>query len=294
VTTESNDILAQHWTLHMTARSMSPRTIELYRSVLDMFRDHLGDADLLEVTRRDAESFFADMRARGLAQATMRGRWIALRNFYGWLVEEEEITSSPLEKVKVAKADPPPPNVVDDDTLKALFATCDRTTLQGVRDLAIMRLMAGAGLRVSEVANLRLADVDLTQRLVTVVGKGDRIRVVRIDPTTGDAVARYIRRRARHRDHRHQNLWLGLHGPLTRGGIQTMFDMRSELIGTNVHPHMLRHTWAHRWLARGGNEGDLQILGGWENPDVMRRYGSALATDRALAAYDDVDPLGDL
>lgn len=62
----------------------------------------------------------------------------------------------------------------------------------------------------------------------------------------------------------------------------------------HVHPHQRRHTWADRWLRAGGNEGDLQRLGGWESAEIMRRYGAARAVDRALAAYDTVNPMGRL
>ena len=71
-----------------------------------------------------------------------------------------------------------------------------------------------------------------------------------------------------------------------------MLSKRCEIAGVDhIHPHQLRHTWADRWLAAGGNEGDLQRLGGWENSDVMRRYGAARAVDRALASYDTTNPM---
>jgi integrase len=77
--------------------------------------------------------------------------------------------------------------------------------------------------------------------------------------------------------------------------VPSILSKRATAAGIgHVHPHMLRHTWADAYLSGGGNEGDLQKLGGWENSDIMRRYGSARATDRALAAYDDVDHMRDL
>lgn len=74
-----------------------------------------------------------------------------------------------------------------------------------------------------------------------------------------------------------------------------MLDKRAAIAGIDhVHPHQLRHTWADRWLRAGGNEGDLQRLGGWESAEIMRRYGEARAVDRALAAYDTINPMGQL
>ena len=141
-----------------------------------------------------------------------------------------------------------------------------------------------------------MGDLDLVNRIVAVRhGKGDRARVSRFDPATAAGLDRYKRVRGRHRLAGRPELWLGHRGPLTRKGIPRILDKRTAQAGLpHVHPHQLRHTWADRWLAAGGNEGDLQRLGGWESAEVMRRYGAVRATDRALAAYDDIAPMGEL
>jgi integrase/recombinase XerD len=82
---------------------------------------------------------------------------------------------------------------------------------------------------------------------------------------------------------------------MSRKGVPEMLAKRAREAGIgHVHPHQLRHTWADRWLAAGGSEGDLQRLGGWESPEIMRRYGESRAVDRALAAYDTIDLMGSL
>lgn len=74
-----------------------------------------------------------------------------------------------------------------------------------------------------------------------------------------------------------------------------MLTKRATLAGlTGVHPHALRHSWAHRLKLAGMSDENVRELGGWESNDVMRRYGAALAADRALAAYDTADPMSDL
>jgi integrase/recombinase XerD len=150
---------------------------------------------------------------------------------------------------------------------------------------------------VSETCSLTVADVDLALRLATVrSGKGGKARVVRFDAATAAALDRYLPARGRHpRYARRPEFWIGFRGPLTRKGVPAILDKRAVLAGIgHVHAHQLRHTWAHRWLSNGGTEGDLQLLGGWVSADIMRRYGAAQATDRALAAYDAINPLGDL
>jgi integrase len=126
-------------------------------------------------------------------------------------------------------------------------------------------------------------------------GKGDKARVVRFDAATAAALDRYKRVRARHRCAASPALWIGHRGRMTRKGVPMMLNKRAALAGIDhVHPHQLRHTWADRWLRAGGNEGDLQRLGGWESAEIMRRYGEARAVDRALTAYDAINPMGTL
>jgi integrase len=120
--------------------------------------------------------------------------------------------------------------------------------------------------------------------------------MVRFDPATAKHLDRYLRARARHpRYARRRDLSIGFRGPLTRKGVPAILDKRTAMAGIgHIHAHQLRHTWSHRWLANGGAEQDLMRLGGWSSHEIMARYCSAQGVDRALAAYDNVDPMGEL
>lgn len=297
-----NDGILNSWELSLHGKS--PGTRGLYLRVARWFADWLAEqgrpegapGDLLEVSRQDAEAWFAAQRSQGLAPRTIRSRWIALRNLYGWLADEEEVDPNPMAKVRVEKVDPDPIRVLSEDDLRKLLKVCEGRDFLDRRDLALIRLLAATGLRLSEAADLRVGDVDLRKRVAYVEhGKGDKARWVRFDAGTAQALDRYLRVRARHRKAELPWLWLARLGRFTHKGIPLMLARRGEEAGIgHVHAHMFRHTWADRWLSAGGSEGDLQRLGGWENSDVMRRYGAARATDRALDAYDAVNPLGEL
>jgi integrase/recombinase XerD len=295
--TPANEAIVESWELSLHA--LRPRTVALYLAEVDRFAawltDHGRTDDLLAVTKADVEAWIGTMRSQGLAQATIRSRWIALRNFYGWAHTEGEVAENPLARVKVEKARPPAPSVVPPEDLILLLKTCE-TDFYGRRDLAIVRMLLATGLRVSELTGLHEGDLDLRNRLAAVRdGKGGRARVVRYDPETAAALDRYRRIRARHRFAALPNLWIGHRGALTRKGVPEMLARRARLAGvTHVHPHQLRHTWADRWLAAGGTEGDLMRLGGWESAEIMRRYGESRAVDRALGAYDQIDPMSGL
>lgn len=297
-----NVSLLESWTLSLHGKS--PGTRGLYLRIVAWFEDWLvandrpagAPGDLLAVTRQDAEAWFGSMRTAGLAPATIRSRWIALRNLYGWLTDEEELDANPMAKVRVEKANPEPVRVLSDDDLRALLKACEGKDFLDRRDLALLRLLASTGMRLAEVADLRVGDVDLLKRVAYVEhGKGDKARWVRFDAETAAALDRYKRARGRHRHAGMPWLWLARMGRFTAKGIPLMLVRRAEQAGIgHVHPHQLRHTFAHRYLEAGGTEGDLQRLGGWESAEVMRRYGAARAVDRALAAYDVVDPMGEL
>lgn len=286
------------WEIGLSARRLSVRTIALYLACMQYFmawlEEHDRPTDPLEVTRKDCEAYLASIRSKVSAN-TVRSRWVAMRVFFNWLVEEEELDVNPMTRVKAPQVPETPVPVLRTDELRKLLEQCKGKDFASRRDTAIIRTMLDAGLRLSEVTGLRRHDVDLKTRIVTVLGKGERIRVCRVGATTTAALDSYIRTRARHRYAESPALWLGTKGPMHDDGIVVMIKRRALAAGIgDIHAHQLRHTFAHRWLAAGGNEGDLQRLGGWRNPAVMRRYGSAVAVDRALAAHDDVNPMAGL
>lgn len=298
----ANEGLLESWRLSL--HDKSPRTIDLYLRCARWFaewltangrpEDHPGD--LAAVSRRDVEAWFSSQREAGLQGTTLRSRWIALRSLYKWAHEEEEVPDNPMARVRVEKTAPGPVAVLSTDDLLALLKACGGKEFIDRRDYAIVRLLTATGMRLSECGNLTLPDVDLSKRIIFIAhGKGDRARFVRIDAGTAAALDRYKRARSRHRQAGLAALWLARDGKLRHTSIPLMLERRANLAGlAHVHAHMFRHSFADRFLTNGGTEGDLQRLGGWESADVMRRYGAVRATDRALAAYDTVDPMAGL
>jgi integrase/recombinase XerD len=296
--TDPNSELVESWQLAIHNRAEGTR--ELYVQCVGYFVDWLttragGDQpDLLEVTRRDVEAWFASMG--GLAVNTRRTRWVALRSFYNWLAEEEEIQDSPVAKVKMGRADSTPPPVIPMDRLKAMVKMCEGKGFTERRDMAMLRVFLATGIRLGECAALKVEDVDLQTRILVVQrGKGGRRRVARFDSPTAAAIDRYKRVRARHRAAGTPWLWLGLQGPMTDSGIDSAISRRAAAAGVDgFHIHLLRHTWADLWKSSGGTDEDLARLGGWQDIRVMQRYGAGRATDRALTNYDFVNPLREL
>lgn len=87
-------------------------------------------------------------------------------------------------------------------------------------------------------------------------------------------------------------MWLGRNGPLTSSGIAQILDRRAQQAGIDhLNPHRFRHTFAHQWMAAGGQESDLMLIAGWTSPEMVRRYGRSAAADRAREAQRRLSPV---
>jgi integrase len=128
-------------------------------------------------------------------------------------------------------------------------------------------------------------------RRLYVTGKGRVSRWVAIGRTAARDLDRYNRERSRHNHADLEWLWLSPRGRLTGSGIAQMLRRRSgEARITEIHPHQLRHTFSHNWLAAGGNEGDLQALAGWKSPQMLSRYARSTRSERAREAHKRLSP----
>lgn len=277
--------LLPSWVLAMRAERKSAQTIKNYTDGLRGFMRWCEANGHTPALERDlVKGYVADLLDDGAEPATARARQLGVRRFSAWATEEGEFDVDPLLGLKAPKLDTKVTQSLTDDELRRLISACNGKEFRDRRDEAIVRMMAETGMRAGEVIGLTTADVDLTRGVVTVRrGKGGKGRIVPISPQVCRAVDRYMRMRRTHRLADSADLWLGDRGKgLAYYGLRNALQYRAELAKLDgFHPHLLRHTAASRWLAKGGSEGGLMAVAGWSTRDMIDRYTRSTAAERA-------------
>lgn len=292
--------LLDSWLLHLRAERKSPQTLKSYG---DGVRAYLtwctaqGHPRVLD--RRQVREFTDHLRTdQQLKPATVTARHLAIKRFSAWLADEGEQDTDPLVGLKSPKIDQQVTEPLTDDQLRALLKACKGADMRAKRDEAIVRLMMTTGARAGEVAGMQTADLNLKTDPPTAIirrGKGGKGRTVPLLPEVATAIDKYQRARRTHRLKDEPALWLGDRGKaFNYYGLHKALTERAAKAGiTGFHPHLLRHTAAHRWLAKGGSEQRLMAVAGWERPDMLMRYTKAQASARAAEEAQNLN-LGDL
>jgi integrase/recombinase XerD len=279
--------------LALLAARRAPRTVEAYRRDLTALRTWLG-APVSAATRDELESYTAQLRADGLSAATLARRTAAARTFFRHLQLIGARDDNPAAEVSLPRRTRKLPQTLSAGEAERLIEAASGVTPRALRDRALVELLYGAGLRVSEAVGLERSGVDLDERAVRVLGKGGKERVVPVGRQAVEALRRYLARGRPYLDRRHRpELFLNAKGgALTRSGAFLILRRLAETAGLEpgrVHPHLLRHSFATHLLEGGADLRSVQEMLGHADLSTTELY-THVSDRRRRDAYFSAHP----
>jgi site-specific recombinase XerD len=231
-------------------------------------------------------AFLAERRQKVSSSSAAVAHY-ALKSFFRYL-ETEELEGTGYRSPMTNYRAPPAPQAPDVPVLEAehLRWLTDSAKQGGALDEALVWLLVDTGIRIGEAAGMKVTDLQMGQapRLL-VHGKGGKDRTVVLGRKAALMLRRYLRARAAHPQAESTDwFWLGPRGRQSKQSLYKRVVKSGRRVKLHVHPHQLRHTWAHRYRANGGALDDLVYLAGWTGPAMAIRYGASAAGERAEAA----------
>ena len=262
--------------LALLAARRAPRTVEAYRRDLVGFAAFLGTPPST-ATPEDVQRWLEHLRSQGQAPASIARRAAAARSFFRHLVLLGARSDNPAADVDLPRRRARLPRTLSPREVERLIEAATGTTPRHLRDRALVELLYGAGLRVGEAVALERAAVDLENRLVRCLGKGDKERIVPLGREAVEALRRYLARGRPFLDRRHRpELFLNAQGgALTRAGVFLVLRRLAAKAGlepARVHPHLLRHSFATHLLEGGADLRSVQEMLGHADLGTTQIY----------------------
>jgi integrase/recombinase XerD len=278
-------------------KGLSENTINSYISDIEQYRIFLEKYHNItkpeRIEKKHLDGFLRSLKKK-ISDASYARKMTSLKNFHAFLYDEEIIRDDFYKYFAVPKIEKKLPSVLTVDEVVALLEAIDKTTPLGLRNMALIELIYGSGLRVSELLNIKMEDIHLTQGYISVIGKGDKERRIPLTDMAMIAIRNYIvnGREKLFKKSKHNYLFMNNIGdPLSRQGF---FKLLKELgkkanIESPFSPHTLRHSFATHLLENGIDLRTLQTLLGHEDISTTQIY-THISQKRIREVYENTHP----
>ena len=275
-------------------RQNSPRTLTAYQHDLIRLTIYCEAQDITSWSGMDqlhGRKWLGSLRQHGLASASIQRTLSACRSFYRWLIREEHVSINPFDLLKAPRRPRRLPNTLDIDTVQQLLALKGDDPLT-IRDRAILELFYSSGLRLSELVSLDMSEVDLSSGEARVTGKGNKMRIVPVGRYAREAIKDWLFIRQTMANETETAIFVS-----KRGGRLAARSVEKRIkdwairqgLSRNVHPHMLRHSFASHILESSGDLRAVQELLGHQNISTTQIY-THLDFQHMAKVYDKAHP----
>ncbi|WP_314061842.1 tyrosine recombinase XerC [uncultured Vagococcus sp.] len=251
-------------------RNYSIKTQEAYRDDINDFFDFLketGDDQYLEVNHQDIRIYLSFLYDKNYSRNSVSRKISSLRSFYQYLLKQQVVKENPFSYVQMRKKKLRLPRFFYEKEIEVLFQAAEGHAPLDYRNKALLEVLYGTGIRVSECANIQLEDVDFETNVLLIHGKGNKERYVPFGSFAGEALLDYFEsgRSVLMEKHQksHHYVFVNHHGEqITSTGIQYVLKqiIKKSSLTAEIHPHMLRHTFATHLLNNGADMRTVQEL----------------------------------
>lgn len=309
VTVTSLESLIKGYLLGCRTENKSTKTISGYEMVLRNFLWYAkanGFPDIQKITATHIKYFLMYLTTeqhrwnsvspsakKAVNSATISTYFRRLRTFFNWASKEELITSNPFDTLKTPKTDSKIIQALSASEIQRLFKVCAGKSSLDIRNKAILCVLLDSGLRINELTNLTIDDINLDDGSIIVKhAKGRKQRIVRIGNTAQKTLWKYI---SLYRKGNSNRLFMNRSGePLDLNGMKILIRRLGIKAQVKLHAHQLRHTFAISYLRNGGDVFSLKYLLGHSTLQMTQRYLQSLNVDDAMKAHQKFSPLDNL
>ena len=282
--------------LSCKVNELSPRTIEDYGDKVGRFVTFCTSQGVKEpdqVTPHHIRVFLLVLRER-IQASSVHDYYGCINRFFNWLVSEGILPQSPMARMKPPRVPRQVIQPFSQDDIRRMMVVLADDGARGLRNKAIILTFLDTGMRLSELAGVRLQDIDFDNGIIKVMGKGRRERFVRVGKETQKALLRYLLQRT----DRQPWLWVSDTGvPIKARGIQSLIKrlgQRAGITDARCSAHTFRHSFAVSCLRNGMGEFNLQSLLGHSTLQMTRRYVQTFGVSDALSAHEKASPVDHL
>ena len=274
-------------------KNFSINTIVGYKKDINEFISFLDDKKITNPEYNDIREYLSYMYDKKYKSKTIARHISSLKSFYKYLFRNEIIDNNPMVLISTPKLEKNLPNYLNIDDIEILLKVSDRTTPLGLRNALILEMLYATGIRVSELVNIKIKDIDFNERRILILGKGNKERIVLFGHTCEELLNDYINHsRSKLIKINSDYLLINKNGTnLSDRAIRLILDdvVKKSCLKLNVSPHTLRHTFATHLLNNGADLKTVQELLGHENISTTGIY-THVSNERLRKVYLESHP----